>query len=152
MIEHEQYYRKGGTYELPIEIYNDLIGQIEEAQKERNEYKQLYENGLKVNQNTEKYRTELETKYVILQQENERLKEDIRQDKVQFECFELAQECDNRQDKIDLLTNQLKDYKSRCEKAIEYIKMYKCDYYPYELTDSAIRNVLNILNGSDENE
>lgn len=42
------------------------------------------------------------------------------------------------------------DYKSRCEKAIEYIKMYKCDYSPYELTDSAIRNVLNILNGSDE--
>lgn len=39
MIEHEQYYRKGGTYELPIEIYNDLIGQIEEAQKERNKYK-----------------------------------------------------------------------------------------------------------------
>lgn len=39
MIEHEQYYRKGGTYELPIEIYNDLIGQIEEAQNERNNYK-----------------------------------------------------------------------------------------------------------------
>ena len=39
MIEHEQYYKKGGTYELPIEIYNDLIGQIEEAQKERNDYK-----------------------------------------------------------------------------------------------------------------
>ena len=39
MIEHKQYYRKGGTYELPIEIYNDLIGQIEEAQKERNNYK-----------------------------------------------------------------------------------------------------------------
>lgn len=39
MIEHEQYYRKGGTYELPIEIYNDLIGQIEEARKERNDYK-----------------------------------------------------------------------------------------------------------------
>ena len=34
MIEHEQYYRKGGTYELPIEIYSDLIGQIEDEQKE----------------------------------------------------------------------------------------------------------------------
>lgn len=34
MIEHEQYYRKGGTYELPIEIYNDLIGQIDEKDKE----------------------------------------------------------------------------------------------------------------------
>lgn len=44
----------------------------------------------------------------------------------------------------------IKGYKSRCEKAIEYIKMYKCDYSPYELTDSALRNVLNILNGSDE--
>ena len=43
------------------------------------------------------------------------------------------------------------DYKSRCKKAVEYIKMYKCDYSPYELTDSAIRNVLKILNGGDEN-
>lgn len=46
MIEHEQYYRKGGTYELPIEIYNDLIGQIEEAQKERNDYKQRNEKAI----------------------------------------------------------------------------------------------------------
>ena len=46
MIEHEQYYRKGGTYELPIEIYNDLIGQIEEAQKERNNYKSRFEKAL----------------------------------------------------------------------------------------------------------
>ena len=34
MLEHEQYYRKGGTYELPIEIYNDLIGQIADEQHE----------------------------------------------------------------------------------------------------------------------
>lgn len=46
MIEHEQYYRKGGTYELPIEIYNDLIGQIEEAQKERNDYKSRCEKAI----------------------------------------------------------------------------------------------------------
>lgn len=38
---------------------------------------QLYENALKVNQNTEKYRTELETKYVILQQENEKIKQTL---------------------------------------------------------------------------
>ena len=47
MIEHEQYYRKGGTYELPIEIYNDLIQQIEEAQKERNNYKSRCEKAIK---------------------------------------------------------------------------------------------------------
>lgn len=48
MIEHEQYYRKGGTYELPIEIYNDLIGQIEEAQKERNKYKSRCEKAIEL--------------------------------------------------------------------------------------------------------
>lgn len=95
-----------------------------------------------------------------LQQENERLKEDIRQDKVQFECFELAQECDNRQDKIDLLTNQLKDYKSRCEKAIEYIENNKKETSSYfNGKEYVYRNftlccepndLLNILNGSDE--
>lgn len=40
---------------------------------------QLYENGLKVNQNENKYRTELEGKYVVLQQENEDLKTIIKQ-------------------------------------------------------------------------
>lgn len=56
MIEHEQYYRKGGTYELPIEIYNDLIGQIEDAQKERDIYKSRCEKANKwVDKHTEIY-------------------------------------------------------------------------------------------------
>lgn len=54
MIEHEQYYRKGGTYELPIEIYNDLIGQIEEAQKERNNYKSRCEKAIEYIENNKK--------------------------------------------------------------------------------------------------
>lgn len=87
-----------------------------------------------------------------LQQENERLKEDIRQDKVQFECFELAQECDNRQDKIDLLTNQLKDYKSRCEKATEELTYMSTDAYTdnYDIRDKYYNLFMNILNRSDE--
>ena len=40
-----------------------------------------------------------------------------------------------------------KDYKSRIDKAIEYIKSYKNDYAPYELSDYNIRELLNILNG-----
>ena len=42
------------------------------------------------------------------------------------------------------------DYKSRCEKAIEYIKSYKNDYAPYELSDYNIRELLNILGGDEE--
>ena len=41
-------------------------------------------------------------------------------------------------------------YKSRNKKAIEYIKSYKNDYAPYELSDYNIRKLLNILKGSDE--
>lgn len=44
------------------------------------------------------------------------------------------------------------DYKQRNEKAIEYIKSYKNDYAPYELSDYNIRELLNILNGGDDNE
>lgn len=122
MIEHEQYYRKGGTYELPIEIYNDLIEQIKEAQKERNEYKQLYENALKINQNTEKYRTELEDKYVVLQQENEILRKNAEHnDKV-----------------VDKARWNEMIYKSRCKKAKEYCGLY---------TRLSAKDLLNILNG-----
>lgn len=68
MIEHEQYYRKGGTYELPIEIYNDLIGQIEEAQKERNDYKQRNEKAIEyikfvINHYKEQLETPIEDTY-----------------------------------------------------------------------------------------
>ena len=52
--------------------------------------------------------------------------------------------------RIDLLTEQLEDYKSRNEKAIEFVKSYKNDYAPYELSDYNIRELLNILNGDDE--
>lgn len=50
-----------------------------------------------------------------LQNENKKLKEDIRKDKVQFETFELAEECDKRQDIIDI-------YKTKIDKALEFIR------------------------------
>ena len=44
----------------------------------------------------------------------------------------------------------LEDYKSRNKKAIEYIKSHKNDYEPYELNDYNIRELLDILQGSDK--
>ena len=131
MIEHEQYYRKGGTYELPIEIYNDLIEQIKEAQKERNEYKQLYENALKINQNSHKYITELEDKYVVLQQEKERLREKVNN----LEMFKYNTHNDKTKT-VSTITksykNEYEDHKQRNEKAIEYIK-FVINHYKEQL-------------------
>ena len=48
------------------------------------------------------------------------------------------------QQKVEQLENIRKD-------AIEYIKSYKNDYAPYELSDYNVREILNILNkGSDK--
>ena len=30
MINYDQYYKKGGTYVIPVEIFNDLLGELEE--------------------------------------------------------------------------------------------------------------------------
>lgn len=69
---------------------------------------QLYENALKVNQNTEKYRTELETKYVVLQQENERLTS---------LCVGHEKELRTKDIIIKQIRMEAEDYKSRLEKA-----------------------------------
>ena len=145
---------------------------------------QLYENGLKVNQNTEKYRTELETKCVILQQENESLKQIlhnitingveeenttvldlINENKKLKECYCNRTDCSGRlkdSKKYDSVYQEKEDYKLRCKKAVEYIKehiKYECDdnfngmsFYSYHLYDFKKEDLLNILNGSDENE
>lgn len=58
--------------------------------------------------------------------------------------------------KEDVLNQYYADYKytlnlkNRINKAIEYIKSYKNDYAPYELSDYNIRELLNILEGSDK--
>lgn len=33
MIDYEQYYQQGGTYVIPVEIFNDLLGELEELHK-----------------------------------------------------------------------------------------------------------------------
>lgn len=43
------------------------------------------------------------------------------------------------------LQNQVKKQKEVIDKAIKYIKSYKTDYSPYELSDYNIRQILDIL-------
>lgn len=46
----------------------------------------------------------------------------------------------------NLLVNCIKKQKEVIDKAIKYIKSYKTDYSPYELSDYNIRQILDILN------
>lgn len=50
-----------------------------------------------------------------------------------------------------MLEQQCKKYKEVIDKTIEYIKSYKTDYSPYELSDYNVRQILEILKG-DSNE
>ena len=47
--------------------------------------------------------------------------------------------------KITDLKQQVKKQKEVIDKAIKYIKSYKTDYSPYELSDYNIRQILDIL-------
>lgn len=77
---------------------------------------------------------------IRLTKENERLKE------------ELFKSVNNTNNSMELTEN----YKSRCEKAIEYIKEYCIDdefYINLSYKEKAIIEVLNILqNGGEDNE
>ena len=59
------------------------------------------------------------------------------------------------ENQVDLITKymfleqQVKKQKEVIEKAIKYIKSYKTDYSPYELSDYNIRQILEILRGED---
>ena len=46
---------------------------------------------------------------------------------------------------VDTLEKQNQKYKEIIDKAIEYIKSYKTDYSPYELSDYNVRQILDIL-------
>ena len=54
-------------------------------------------------------------------------------------------------DIIIQLQQQNQKYKEVIDRAIEYIKSYKIDYSPYELSDYNVRQILEILKG-DSNE
>ena len=58
----ESYWRKGGTYELPVELVNDLTGRIEELVaevKELNDSLTLWKNRYDANEKIfERYRTD----------------------------------------------------------------------------------------------
>lgn len=40
MEEYEKYYQKGGTYELPIEIFNDIISELQQYKQQIDELKE----------------------------------------------------------------------------------------------------------------
>lgn len=82
---------------------------------------------------------------------------------LQERCEYLERSNNRREDEIMSLRNECVDgetYKSRNEKAIEYIKehiKYECDdtisgmsFYSYHLYDFKKEELLNILNGGDE--
>ena len=48
---------------------------------------------------------------------------------------------------IEELKQENQKYKEVINKAIEYIKSYKTDYSPYELSDYNVRQILDILKG-----
>ena len=125
---------------LKVEQYKQSLEHITNLQ-------QLYENALKVNQNENKYRTELEDKYVVLQQENEFLK--LNNPEMNMEHFRIVKENKRKIDNLRKENKRLKekintlksnfeveiddcenykkwyrDYKSRCEKANDFIDNY----------------------------
>lgn len=144
-------------YEVPIswcELYNirDYITNLQ----------QLYENGLKVNQNSHKYITELEMNNAILKEDLDKSNDIIEKDRQFYKCrmdeyVELKKENERLNNKIkeqNLLLIEFQDmeqkvdiYKSRCEKTIELYK--KCKEEDYCILSI---KMYEILIGSDENE
>lgn len=76
-----------------------------------------------------------------LQKENKKLSKEIKKNKK--EDVEIR-------NKNCFLVNGFHELEERIDKAIAYIKSHKNDYEPYELNDYNIRELLDILQGSDK--
>lgn len=133
--KNNYYINEFGLYYRRINLYDSLqlLDYITNLQ-------QLYENALKVNQNENKYRTELEDKYVVLQQENKKLKEELKNRPIVDFTFDVYKD--------------LEDYKSRCKKVNKLITDFMCTEEYCNVDPIAIaENYMKIqkaLNGSDE--
>ena len=62
-----------------------------------------------------------------------------------YEYSSLESKLSNEIIKNENLEQQCKKQKEVIDKAIEYIKSYKTDYSPYELSDYNVRQILDIL-------
>lgn len=115
------------------------------AKRQYNELKDYITNLQKDNEKIGELWREEEAHCILLQQENERLKEE-NNNKAMNDYAHAIDESWYRE--------LYDDYKSRCEKAIEYIKNNKEKQYGYNyeygLTDKNIDDLLNILQGSDK--
>ena len=133
-------------------IYNEIAlkikGQQKEVEKLRKENYKLKKE-LKLAEENEEYWhnafSDLEDEYARLKQEIEEYKDTETYSK-RF-LYKANKERLNANLK---LVNELEDYKSRCEKAVEFIEKYCIDdefYINLTYKEKAIFEVLNILNG-----
>lgn len=153
--------------------HSDWYKEADQLENYITNLQQLYENALKVNQNENKYRTELESKYVLLQQtlhnitingveeENTAVLDLINENKKLKECYCNRTDCTGRikdSKKYDSVYQEKEDYKSRCEKANEWIhkhqqtmeNMRKEKFYTLNLGVDDLKELNNILNGSEK--
>ena len=65
------------------------------------------------------------------------------------DVFSLEYDKETLRDMVLELQEENKKQKEVIDKAIKYIKSYKTDYSPYELSDYNIRQILDILNKED---
>ena len=70
---------------------------------------------------------------------------DILNDLSKKSTTELALQVMELSSEILILEQQCKKQKEVIDKAIKYIKSYKTDYSPYELSDYNVRQILDIL-------
>ena len=63
--------------------------------------------------------------------------------------FSLEYDKETLRDMVLELQEENKNQKEVIDKAIKYIKSYKTDYSPYELSDYNIRQILDILKKED---
>ena len=94
-----------------------------------------------------------------LQQKVEQLEKEVNEYQKELEKADsITQSCifqGKQESKISFRNclNRLEQLENIRKEAIEYIKSYKIDYSPYELSDYNVRQILEILNkGSEDNE
>ena len=105
-----------------------------------------YEN-IEANKTIDKFRLEHNKEIKMLQEENERLKELIDCDNEEYDIQEMI----INQQKSELLEKE--DYKSRIERATNYIKVQQKIFRDYDIvSENQLKNLLEILQGDGKDE
>ncbi len=106
-----------------------------------------YEN-IEINKTIDKFRLEHNKEIKRLNEENERLKKALCKDNIVSKCkYDYLK---RQKEGLELDLSCIKDYKSRVDKAIEYINKYPCETWYYAKDRQLILRqdeLLNILQG-----